>query len=56
VHILCLKNSTFNHEKFDNEKYEHYNLNTEQKCININEKPDYKNVEKNNVEHPVDIE
>jgi len=44
------------HEKFDNEKYEHNNLNTEQKCININEKPDYKNIELNNVEHPVDIE
>ncbi len=44
------------HEKFDNEKYEHNNLNTEQKCININEKPDYKNLEMNNIEHPVDIE
>ena len=54
--VIKKKHSTYEHEKFDNEKYGHNNLNTEQKCININEKPDYKNIELNNVEHPVDIE
>ena len=48
------KKASFNHEKFTNEKHE--NINTEQQYININEKPDFKNIEMNKIEHPVDIE
>ena len=46
---------TDNHEKFHNEGNGHNNLHTEQQYININEKPDIKKIEMNNVEHPVDI-
>ena len=48
-------NSTDNHEKFHNEGNDHNNLHTEQQYININEKPDIKNIEMKGIEHPVDI-
>ena len=48
-------NSTGDHEKFHNEGNDHNNLHTEQQYININEKPDIKNIEMKGVEHPVDI-
>ena len=48
------KNNT--HEKFNNEGKALNNLHTEQNYINITEKPDIKNLEMKNVEHPVDIE
>ena len=48
------KNKT--HEKFNNEGKNINNFHTEQNYINITEKPDIKNLEMKNVEHPVDIE
>ena len=51
---MKVKNKKLTHEKLSNEKNE--NMQTEQQYININEKPDYKKTEINNVEHPVDIQ